>query len=308
MSLAGANGLAAANAEYRALFQELFGENVPGVASEIATVQPITGTSLEVVNTMGHPRMRQWLGDKVVKSLRALTLNIPLVAWEATVGLKRISVDYDKSGTITGTLSAFLSQQVSALDDLVIAKLLANPTGYDGVALISNSHPYSNSTGDNLTTDALSFSSLSSMDTAMRGFQDETGRPLHVTPNALVVGEANRQMALAITGANRPVFFNNTGAEASSSVIDSWMAENPFASHAVIVSPWITGTQWFLQDTTKPYARPIVVAEGRALTAVPNDEMHHEARFRRDEYLYSVEGDLGFGAGLWQVVGGKIAA
>jgi len=308
MAHAGANGLAAANAEYRALFQEIFGEQIPGIASEIATMQSITGSSLTVTNSMSHPRMRQWLGDKVVKSLRSLTQDIPLVAWEATVGLKRVEVDYDKSGTVTSALSAFLNQQVSALDDLVIAKLLANPTGYDGVSLISNSHPYSNSTGDNLTTDALSFSSLEAMDTAMRSFQDEVGRPLHVTPNLLLVGESNRHTALQITGANRPIFFNASAAEATSSVIDSWMSENPFASHAVIVSQWITGTQWFLQDTTKPYARPIVVAEGRALEAVPHDEMNSEARFLRDEYLYSVEGDLGFGAGLWQVVGGKIAA
>lgn len=308
MGHAGSNNLAAVNADYLALFQDFFGEGIPGLAHHITREVPVSGTKLTISNTLSFPRVREWLGGKVVKSLRSLTQDIPLKTFEATVGIDRKDVDYDKSGTVQDTLSSFLGQQVSAFDDLLFAKLLANPTGYDGVSLINNSHPYSNSTGDNLTTDALSFASLEAMDTAMRGFQDETGRPLNITPNMLLVGESNRQTALQITGAGRPIFYNDTGAEASSSVIDHWMSENPAASHMVAVTPWITGTQWFLIDSTKPGASPMVATVGKAFEAIPATDRTDSHRWHRDEYQYSLEGDYGFGAGLWQLIGGKIAA
>lgn len=307
MSLTNANGLAAANTEFLTLFQSFFGEGLPGTAQNFTTTVPTSGTKVTITNVLSHPRVREWIGPKVVKSLRALTQDIPLKKWEATVGIERVDVDYDRTGSVRQQLNGFLSQQVSTFDDLVYTKLLANPTGYDGVSLLNNSHPYSNSTGDNLTTDALSFSSLEAMDTAMRGFQDEDGRPLMIQPRMLLVGEANRHTALQVTGASRPIFFNNTGAEAATSVIDKWMVENPFSSHAVVVAPWITGSQWFLIDDTKPVG-PMVATEGRAFQAVVQDELTDDVRFQTDEYLFSLEGDYGFGAGLWQTIGGRIAS
>jgi phage major head subunit gpT-like protein len=53
-------------------------------------------------------------------------------------------------------------------------------------------------------------------------------------------------------------------------------------------------------DTSRG-ASPIVGYEFRAPEAVTLDSMDSPARFDLDEFRYSVEFDIVFGAGVWQV-------
>ena len=271
-------------------------------------VVPTNSSRLTIPTTMSAPRVRKWLGDKVVKALRALVQDIDVDPWEATIGIERKYVDYDSGGTVTAMLTAFLGREVTAFDDVVFQTLLDNPVGHDGVSLLNDSHPYSNSTGDNLTTDALSYSSWVAMKAQMADFTDEDGTPLGVRPNVLLVGPSNEQKALEITGAQRAVAITSSGVEGTSSVVAAYMRDNPYGQAAVLVADWITGGQWFAMDLTKPGMKPLVVAEARAFEPITQDEMTDESRFRRDKYLYSLEGDYGVGAGLWQLIGGRIAA
>lgn len=309
LSVAGESNLAGAQATYSAIFQEFFGDGVPGVSQMFSFEQPINGTSLRVPMVTSFPRVRRWLGDKVAKSLRAFVQTFTLEPWEQSIEMDRITVDYDADGVVDMALRQFLGGQVQMFDDMNITELLTNPTGYDATALLADSHPYSNSTGDNLTTDALSLSSLRAMDLAMRGFQNEDGKPLLVTPSHLLVGESLKDTALEITGADRPIYFDASGAEATSSVVGGVVIENVRrGTWTPIVTPWITGTQWFLMDLTKPGLRPWIVARGRAFTPVTQLSEDSDPRYRRGVYGFSVEGDYGIGAGLWPLIGGKIAA
>lgn len=310
MSFAGANNLAAAEATYQAIFQELFtGEGLPGMAEQMTRIVPVSTKRLSLPIATSMPRIRKWLGEKVTKSIRGFLQDIDVDPWEATIGIDRLDVDGENSGVVESTLRGFLSSQADAFNHAVITlTMLTNPTGYDGVALFSNSHPYSNSTGDNLTSDALSHSSFRALDAAMRGFQDERGRNLGVSPNVLMVGPSLKDTALEVTGADKPIFFNNTGAEATSSVIGGVVIENvKRGSHDVWVSGELTGSEWFLLDTTKPGLSPMLAAEFRKFEAVSQSDMTDESRFKRNEYLFSLEGDYGIAPGLWQLIGGKIS-
>ena len=75
-----------------------------------------------------------------------------------------------------------------------------------------------------------------------------------------------------------------------------------------LVSPWITGSQWFLMDLTKGGLRPMMAAEMRAFEAVSQDQMTDDDRFKRNVFNFSLEGDYGPAAGLWQLIGGRIAS
>ena len=306
---AGSENLTGAATTYQAIFQEFFGEGVPGVAGMFTEEVPVSGKRLSIPITTSYPRIRRWLGDKVFESLRHFSQDVDVEPWEASTQLDRLDIETDQGGTVDSALRSFLGSEVTAFDDMVITELLTNPTGYDGVSLLNNSHPYSNSTGDNLTTDALSLTSLRAMDEQMRSFQDETGRPLMVSPNTLVVGEDLKDEALEITGADRPIYFDNTGAEATSSVIDAITIQNVRAgSHSVVVTPWITGTQWFLMDLRRPGLRPMITARFRAFGPQTQENMDSEGRFVQDVMRFSIEGDYGVAAGLWWLIGGKIAA
>ena len=265
MTPAGNSSVAAANATYLALFQEFFGRGIPGITNIIAQDVQVPGSSLKVPVATTFPLLEQWYGDKVFKTLRQYMFEIGIVSYEASLKLKRLIVDTDQTGTIEQQMRSFMGSQVPQMDRLVVSKLLANPTGYDGVALGSNSHPHSSSTGDNLTADALSLGAVRAMDIQMRGFKSEDGEPWDVTPNVLLVGHSNQDVALEIAGADRPIYFDNTGASAAAGVVGGVVIDNvTTGKYSVVVSPRL-GAQWFLIDTTKAGLRPIVTGTHRSL-------------------------------------------
>lgn len=309
MEPAGHSALAAANADYKAIFQEFFGSGIPGIFQLFTEEIQVEGDAVSLPITTSIPQMETWVGDKIFNTLRQYMFTLDVVPHAANLELKRLKVDTDKTGTIGHALRTFLGRQVQAMDKLVIAKLLANPVGYDEVALLSNSHPHSNSTGDNLTTDAISHTAVRAMHSQMMAFEDEDGENWGVNPRVLLVGPSLEHEALEISGADKPIYFNASGAEATSSVVGGVVIENVSKGrYEVVVSQRITGTQWFLIDPSKPGAKPIVSGVYRSFEPHTQAEMDSHGRFMSDDYRYSLEGDVGFGAGLWQTIGGKIAA
>lgn len=314
MGIASRSQLAAANATYVALFQELWGKNTGPLLCDFATqVVPVDGTSLRIPVTTSFPRMRQWLGQKRFKDLRAFSQTIDINTYERSISLPRLDVDADKSGVVRSTLSAFLANGQMGKEDILITSLLANTwTSYDSVALLSNSHSFSNSTGDNLTTNALSFSEYRTVKEGMRDLTDEDGTPLNITPTHLIVGPAQERIALDVVNAQRVVAVSSAGAlDATSSVVGAAAIPNVYQGDVtVVVSQWITGNQWFLMDLSKPGLRPFTCAmfrdvEPRVLDASSGET---ESRYFRDEYNYSLEGDFTYAAGLWQLIAGSVTA
>lgn len=116
----------------------------------------------------------------------------------------------------------------------------ARATGGDGVALCSNSHPYSPSNAsvqDNNFALALSYDNLITVEQAMMGFVDSRGNPMNVMPDTLLVPVALRQTALSIVGSPlKPGTANNDA--------------NTLGGYRVVVSRYLTDTNaWFLIDS-----------------------------------------------------------
>lgn len=313
MALAGSSELAEASAVYEALYQDVFAQSPMGyVADELARNVPCDGSSLVVPVVQGAPRMSTWAGSKAVKDLRAFSQSIDIQPYEATIGLNRLTVTTDKSGVVASAISAFLAKQKKALDDLLIAKFVANTwLGYDGVSLLNDSHPHSNSTGDNLTTSALTFTTFRAAIEAMSDFTDEDGTPLDLFPTHLLVGPAQIRSAMEIVGADRPVSVSNAGAtDATSNVVGAVTIPNVFQGMVkVIQSNWITGNQWAIAHVS-PGMAPFTIATHRAIEPIVKDgrDMQSDSRFFDDKFYYSLEGDLGFGPGSWQCIYGSVTA
>ncbi|NJK32850.1 MAG: hypothetical protein HC927_10820 [Deltaproteobacteria bacterium] len=197
----------------------------------------------------------------------------------------------------------------------VLDSLLSNPLGIDGVSLLNDSHPFGafGATWDNLTTDALSQTSLEAGWAAMTGLRNEQGGPIGLTPTHLLVGPANEREALDITGAMRGVPYSNAGvADASANVVSAIALENWVRGRLqVIVEPRIANgvndNAWFLMDLSRPSSRPMIAGQAIAPQAVVVTSPESESMIQRDSYQYYVTGNAAIGGFVPQTIYGRIS-
>lgn len=312
MAIAGASNLAASQAEFAALLTQMLSAQPQGFAYELAAQR--IGTDGKYVRNpviTSLPMFRQWTGSKAYKDLRAYEQTITIGSYERTVSLDRLDVVTDRSGVVQAALNAFSASTKQAVDKLMIDRLSANTwTGYDGVSLLNDAHPNTNSTGDNLITSALSFTNYRDLRAVMRKFSDEDGALYNVTPTHVMVGADQERIALEIAGASRPVAVSNAGAyDGTSNIVGATTIPNVFGGSEVtiIVNDLVTGNKWFMMDLSKP-VKPIVWCVLRAPEAISQDGgfMQGDQRFTYDRFNYSIEGDWEFGAGAWMLIAGSV--
>ena len=110
---------------------------------QIATRVPSSGES----NTYGWlddwPRLREWIGDRVVKSLSENGYTLKNRPFEGTVGVKRTKIEDDTFG-IYGPMMESMGQSAAEFPDELIFSLLA--TGFDkechdGQNFFDDEHP-----------------------------------------------------------------------------------------------------------------------------------------------------------------------
>lgn len=310
MPVVGQSNFDAADTAYRAAYEEFFAGGPEQVSDLFTETIPTSLYFTELDVTTAFPRVREWVGSKVYKDFRAQKQTIELTKWETSTSISRLRTQYS-SGNIERAIRTFFQKSQFWRDDIMFTALLANSlTGYDGEALLSNSHPNVNgTTADNLTTSALSQSTLQSGIQAMEDLTDEDGTPLGVYPTHLFVGPALRKTAFDITGSDRPMTIGTTGTLDATSGVQSTIKVASYIGGqlTVVISPWITGNQWLLFDLGKA-EKPMLWLSAREPEAVSLDRMDDPNRFLNDDFLYSVEADGQRAVGLWQLAYGSVTA
>lgn len=302
--------LDAASTTFDAAFTEHFSGGPPVQHPGLTKIIPNDSEIYENDVVNAFPRAREWIGAKQFKDLRAQKQVITLTSYEASFKLKRKKLIYNSAGTTAQAIEDWMIQHQWWYDDILFAKLLANAwTGYDAVSLLNDSHPFTNSTGDNLTTSALTQATLDAGVQAMEDFQNEDGKPLGTFPTILLVGPALRKTATDLTGSDRLVPLDAGSAEGGTTVTVGKLPNyvNVGGSVTVVVSPWITGIQWFLIDGSKQ-AKPMIMVQNRSPENIEQTDMTGEARFVNDEFRWSIEADIAPAAGLWQTIYGSVTA
>lgn len=114
--------------------------------------------------------------------------------------------------------------------------------GYDGIALVSTSHPLSQTdatvVSNSAGTAALTEANLESAIVQLEGLGDDRGEETVAIATHLVVGRAQRMKALKLTGSTlEPESANN--------------AVNTHTSLTPLIHPLITGNKWFVVDAPK---------------------------------------------------------
>ncbi len=247
------------------------------------------------------PKMRKWLGDKVVKSLAAHKYTIVNDDWEATVGVDRNDIEDDNIG-IYAPMAQEAGYSAKQLPDEIDADLKNNGFTnicYDGQYFYDTDHPVIDpATGkpasvSNKGTKALSAATRAAVDasygaarTAIMKFKDDEGRSLGLVPDVLEVPPALE--AVARTIAESPKLDDDT--------------PNPYrGTCTVIVNPRLTSdTAWFLHVTSRPI-KPFIYQERKKPVFVSQTDLNADDVFSRREYKFGAEARAAGGYGLWQL-------
>ena len=146
--------LTALRTAFRSEFQTALTET-PSDYDKIATVVPSTSAS----NTYGwlgqFPSLREWIGDRVVKDMKAHGYAVTNKLWESTVGVQRTDIEDDNVGVYKPLMAEMGRAAKVQPDELAFALLKAGgaTTCYDGQFFFDTDHPvYANVDGTGAVT------------------------------------------------------------------------------------------------------------------------------------------------------------
>ena len=309
-------GLSAINTSYKVMAEDLFSGQLPGTYEKFTDVVPTNSENTEIDWVGETPMMAKWVGARTRKEMRAYLHSIKLASYAVDIPVRRKSIKYGTSGAIQKRLGNFLAEQAQVYQLQAIAKLLENPTGYDGVSLFSASHPFAAAAGtfSNYTTNNLTRANYNTARAAMQAYTTEQGRKFAIIPDTILCGPALEETAKELFKAeSRSVALDESGSEATQFATSATNIPNVWKGELdVIIDPSLTGSTyqyyWFLLDTKKPNIKPVICVEGRKPEAINRTDMDDPHRYEYDEYLYGVEGDFAFGAGFWQVAYGAFSS
>ncbi|MDQ2823026.1 MAG: Mu-like prophage major head subunit gpT family protein, partial [Pseudomonadota bacterium] len=123
-------------------FNNAFGA-APSNWKKVAMLVPSTTSQNDYSWMSNFPKMREWIGDKVVKSLAAFNYTIKNKDFEATVEVDRNDIDDDNLG-IYGPQAQMAGLSAAELPDDIVFALLNNGfinLCYDGQYFFDVDHP-----------------------------------------------------------------------------------------------------------------------------------------------------------------------
>lgn len=286
----------------KTIFNKAF-EGAPTKWEKVAMKIPSTGSRNDYGWLSEFPRMKKWVGDKVVKALKAFSYTIVNDDFEATIRVKRNDIDDDNIG-IYGPQAQNAGWSAKKLPDELVFELIDKGFAercYDGQYFFDPEHPVGKEGEEvsvsNKGTAALSVASLEAAQagygaarTAMRKFRDDEGRPLGIAPTILLVPPALEDTGRLLLTADK--------------LKDE--QPNPYQGTAeLVVGDWLTSdTAWFLIDGSRPI-RPFIYQERKAPVFVSQTDPEADNVFMRGEYLYGAEARGAVGYGLWQLAYGS---
>lgn len=139
---------------YKAHFQEGLQSKATPDWMKIATLVPST-TRSEDYGWLGQvPRMREWIGDRVVQNITQHGYSIKNKPFEVTLGVKRDDIEDDNLGVYAPLFKELGISAAEWPDDLIFALLAAGETElcYDGKAFFATDHPEGDGVASNFAS------------------------------------------------------------------------------------------------------------------------------------------------------------
>ena len=267
------------NTGFKALFGETFNQTAT-LAEDIAT--RIDSSDLqETYPWLGDiPDMKEWVGARDVKELSDFSYTLQNKKYESTVSVPKEYIEYDKAGIFAPAIK-MMAERARKFGEKLLVDLLLNGTTnlcYDGKAFFADDHAVGSNTYDNKTTLTLTEDHLNAAYDFMLSIKNDQDRALGVTPNILITGPQLRATAKKLVS------------------LDGNGTNSTFELVKPVVIPEITGTKWFLLDTTKAI-RPFILQVAKDGIFETNDD----DLFSKGLVQYGTESFMNAGYSLWQL-------
>ncbi|KCX17897.1 Mu-like prophage major head subunit gpT family protein [Acinetobacter sp. 1264765] len=265
----------------------------------IAMVVPSNGAYVDYRWLANFPQMKEWIGKKHITKLAEYDYVIRNKDYAATIEVRRNDIEDDQRGIYKPQAESAAWSAKQHPDELVFEAVNKAFTAkcYDGQPMISGSHKVGKLTFSNKGTKKLSIASLAAAQasygvarTTMMKFKDESGRPLNVKPNILLVPPAQEDVANALMTVDR--------------LEDG--KPNPYKGTAKVqVSTRLTDDDaWFLLDNTKP-VKPFVYQVRKKPVFVSQTNMESPSVFMEGVFFFGAEARGAAGYGFWQTIYGS---
>lgn len=266
---------------------------------KIAMKVPSTTGQEDYAWLANFPKMRKWIGDKMIKALEGFKYSVVNDDWEATVEVDRNHIEDDQLG-IYAPQAQMAGWSAAQLPDEIVYDLVNNGFTnkcFDGKAFFATDHKVGKANVSNKNTVALSCATLAAAQasygaarTAMKKFADEEGRPLNINPGVLLVPPALGDTARLLMTVDK--------------LEDG--KPNPYKGTAEVVEEarLTSDTAWFLLDISKP-VKPFIYQERKSPVFVSQTNPEADDVFTRKKFKFGAEARAAGGYGFWQLAWGS---
>lgn len=284
MAIINSENLKAISKAFKKEFQDSYPKvevNYPKVATEIKA----NTLSVSYVWLDDFPKMKEWIGDREIKDLKAHSYTISKKRFETSIGVDRDYIVYDSLGIIKPRIQQMAHDGKTHYDELVFPLLEANENCYDGKKFFATNHTIGSKTVSNLGDLPLTQENFLSTRASMMNLKGENGKKLGIKPNLIVVPASLEATALRLFKADQ--------IEGSTNITKD-MVE-------ILVSADLTDEKaWYLMDTTRPI-KPLILQINKAIEFTAMDNPNDENVFMRAEFRYGIDSEDNAGYGLWQL-------
>ena len=266
--------------EFNRVFKEY-----PTNYDKVATVVKAKAISVDYAWLGDIPNMREWIGDRELKDLKAYKYTITKKRFEATIEIDRDHIIYDTLGVVKPRIQSMAAAAKTHYDELVFGLLEKNDICYDGKKFFGE-HKLGKKTYTNLFNLDLTQENFLKVRAFLMSIRSESNRNLKIKPNLLVIPPQLEEKALKILKSDQIDGTTN---------ITKNMAD-------ILVSSELTDEKsWYLTDTTKPI-KPLILQISKPITFTAMDKPDDEAVFMRAAFRYGVDAEHNAGYGLWQLI------
>ena len=237
-------------------------------------VQKASVTSLGLLNQVGEaqPAPKDSFNQSYYKTYS-------VYKYAKTIGISDEMIQDDRFDMISKMVKSLArssreTQLVNAMN--IFNNAFGSETSWDGVAIVSASHPTEVGNQSNTITAAdLAYSSLASAEQVFRQFSDNRGKKLLLKPRILLVSESDRQNALEIV--QSPYKANTANNNINALGADGGLQ--------VISSPYLTDADsWFLLAAPEDHGLRII--DRQSLTTKMDEDvlsgvLYYKAQYRQ---------------------------
>ena len=262
-------------------------------------------TAMEVISTAAgedyaflsrFPKMRKWIGSKVVKNIEAGKYYKKNEDWETTIAVARNDLEDDRLG-LYEIQTRGAAESAAELPDIIVANLKNNAFKercFDGQYFYDAEHQVGKKTFSNKGTAALSSTNLAAAMASygearktIMTFQDEEEMPLNLIPDTLEVPPALEAIARIICEKDK--------------LQDN--SPNPYQNTAkVLVNPMLTDPKaWMLHCTSKDSVKPFIVQMRKRPVFVQQTGAESDDVFDKGLFKFGAEARATGVYGFWQL-------